>query len=354
MDVGVLLAITPPLVTFTTGIIFYLVPPSAVPPAPRNSFWSFLLTAWKFPSVVNLVFGAGYLAYHRTRSQLETRNRQLQRRIEMETAARETGAAELQQARTIQQDLLPKEIAQVRGFDIAGAWEPARVVGGDYYDVIRLSEHRLGICIADVSGKGISAALLMANVQAAVRAFATDLTLPADVCHRVNSVLCTNTATDKFVTLFYGVLDAKSGTLQYTNAGHVCPLHISSGGNAVRLQNTGALLGVFPDWPYTNSILQLRHGDRLLLFTDGITEASTSDGDEFGEDRLVRVAAQHMNSKAGELQSHVLSEVRQFCNASLPDDATLIIINATGVPEPDSLLTPEAHEQVLYTGVTND
>ena len=135
--------------------------------------------------------------------------------VELEIAERELHGQELQQAREIQQSLLPKGIPQVSGFEIEGAWEPASVVGGDYYDVIKLSETKLGICIADVVGKSVSAALLMANVQASVRAFATDSTAPSALCSRVNSVLCANIATGKFVTLFYAVLDAASGNLHY-------------------------------------------------------------------------------------------------------------------------------------------
>ena len=174
---------------------------------PGQTLWQFLESGWRFPFMASVIFGVSTQLYRTTRERLESKNRELQQAIELEVAERELQGQELQQAREIQQSLLPKVIPQVAGFEIDGAWEPARVVGGDYFDVIRLSETKLGICIADVVGKSVSAALLMANVQASVRAFATEATAPSALCSRVNSVLCANIASGKFVTLFYGVLD---------------------------------------------------------------------------------------------------------------------------------------------------
>ncbi len=216
-------------------------------------------------------------------------------------------------------------------FEVAGAWEPAKVVGGDYYDVIRLSKDKLAICIADVVGKGVSAALLMANVQASVRAFAAETASPAYVCSRINSVLCANIASGKFVTLFYGVLDASSRILQYTNAGHLRPILIGSNGKVKHLENGGALLGVFPDWKYENSTVELGPGDILLLFTDGITEAMDLDGEEFGEERLIQAARNPVEQSIEDLQAHLLNSVKEFCNFRMRDDATLILLAACRV-----------------------
>ena len=121
----------------------------------------------------------------------------------------------------------PRTSRSCQGFEVAGAWLPARTVGGDYYDVLRLGDHKIGVCIADVVGKGVSAALLMANVQATVRAFARESESPAWVCDRVNKVLCGNIADGKFVTFFYGILDSRARTLQYCNAGHCYPILVS-------------------------------------------------------------------------------------------------------------------------------
>ena len=295
---------------------------------PGQTLWQFLMSGWKFPFMATVIVGISSEAYRRTRERLETRNRELQQTIEMEAAAREMQGKELEQAREIQRSLLPKEIPQVSGFEIEGAWEPASVVGGDYYDVIRLSPSRLGICIADVSGKSVSAALLMANVQASVRAFAADSTLPSALCSRVNSVLCANIAMGKFVTLFYAVLDADRGSFSYTNAGHLLPILLHGNGEVEELQNGGAVIGVFPEWKYEDSIVQLKAGDRLLLFTDGITEASAPGGEEFGESRLIAGAQSYWGRPIPELKSGLLASVKEFCAGQLCDDATLVLISA--------------------------
>lgn len=293
-------------------------------------FLEFVRHSWKFPFVANLVFAFAYETYNVATCRLKRHNLELQQTINNEAAVRQGDAEELKQALEIQQGLLPKEIPQLAEFEISGAWEPAKVVGGDYYDVIRLSKNKLGICIADVAGKGISAALLMANVQAAVRAFASDLASPAQVCSSVNSVLCTNLASGKFVTLFYGVLDARRRTLEYTSAGHLRPILIDSNGSVDRLENGGALLGVFPDWKYEDSSVDLKPGDLLLLFTDGITEAMAPDGEEFGEDRLIAAATASPGQTIRDVQSQLLGQVKSFCNSQMSDDATLILIAVPG------------------------
>jgi sigma-B regulation protein RsbU (phosphoserine phosphatase) len=250
----------------------------------------------------------------------------LQKILEVQTARQEIQEEELQRAREIQQGLMPREIPQIAGFEIAGAWEPAREVGGDYFDVIRLSDTKLALCIADVVGKGVSAALLMANVQASVRAFASETASPSWVCSRVNSVICTNIASGKFVTLFYGVLDAETMTLLYTNAGHLRPILVSAEGKATELDNGGALLGVFPGWTYEDSTAQLRPGDRLWLVTDGITEASAEGDEEFGVHRLLESAKSLAHCTAPDCKTRLLTSVRAFCNAQFSDDATLVVL----------------------------
>ena len=294
---------------------------------PGQRLWEFLETGWKFPFMASVIFGVSSRIYRRTRERLESKNRELQQTIEREAAQRELHGQELQRAREIQQSLLPKTIPQIPGFEIDGAWEPASIVGGDYFDVIRLSATKLGICIADVVGKSVSAALLMANVQASVRAFASEDVSPAALCSRVNSVLCANIASGRFVTLFYGVLDAERGTLRYTNAGHLLPIVIRAKGEAEELQNGGAVIGVFPDWKYEDSEVQLDPGDRLLLFTDGITEAGLPGGEEFGEQRLVAGARTYAEKSTSDLKSGLLAQVKQFCASQLLDDATLIVVS---------------------------
>ena len=210
----------------TTAIGFRLFGPAYLTPP----YWRYVATGWKVPVVMAFLFGVAYNFFRRSQESLEKRNSELQRVVEREVAGRELQEQDLERALEIQRALLPKEIAQVPGFEVVAAWEPARVVGGDYYDVIRLSDGKIAICIADVVGKGISAALLMANVQATVRAYAADPASASWLCRRVNEVLCSNIAADKFVTLFYGILDSRARTLQYSNAGHLPPLLVRSNG----------------------------------------------------------------------------------------------------------------------------
>jgi sigma-B regulation protein RsbU (phosphoserine phosphatase) len=314
-----LVVLTPPVYLVSSVIVWRLAPPYP------QSLSHLITTGWKFPSLVIIVFGFLWFMYIETKQRLERRNIELQRSVELGAARIEMQEQELERAREIQESLLPKEIPQIPGFEVATAWRPARMVGGDYFDVLRLGENRLAICIADVVGKGISAALLMANVQATVRAFARDSESPAWVCSRVNSVLCGNIAAEKFVSFFYGVLDADKRTLQYCNAGHPSPILASS--DAIRqLPARGAVLGVFPTWKYEDSTIGLSPGDRLLLFTDGITEASGSEGQEFGEDNIAALARSNRASSASELNSRVLAQVSDFCRGQFQDDATLLVI----------------------------
>ena len=319
---ALLVGLTPLMVALATTVVFWVFA------TPQASFWEYQRTSWRFPCVATISFGIVSQAYRVTRCRLEQRNRELQHAVESEIAERELQDQELERAREIQQALLPREIPQVGGFEIAGAWEPARIVGGDYFDVIRLTKTKLAICIADVVGKSVSAALLMANVQATIRAFASESASPSWLCSRVNSVLCNNIASGKFITLFYGVLDAERQTLQYTNAGHLRPVLISAAGTASQLENGGALLGVFPAWKYDDTVVQLRPGDRLLLFTDGITEAANLEDEEFGDERLIRTAAGLADRSTADLKDCLLKEVKAFCDSRLQDDVTLIVITA--------------------------
>ncbi|MGA2166937.1 MAG: PP2C family protein-serine/threonine phosphatase [Terracidiphilus sp.] len=317
----VLLVLTVPVYLISSAVVWLIAPPTP------QTLSHLIRTGWKFPFLVTFVFGLVSFLYHSTRERLERRNFELQQTVERGTARLEMQEQELERAREIQQSLLPKKIPQLPGFEVAGAWQPASTVSGDYYDVLRLGDHRLGICIADVVGKGVSAALLMANVQAAVRAFAGDSESPAQVCAKVNSLLHENTATGKFVTFLYGILDGETHTFQYCNAGHLYPILVS-GGSARMLEQGGAVLGVFPDWIYEDSSVELRTGDRLLLFTDGITEASDAEGREFEETSIATFAKANSTLSAKELNSRLLAKVTAFCGAHFRDDATLLVIAA--------------------------
>lgn len=234
---------------------------------------------------------------------------------------------ELEEAREIQRGLLPRVIPQIPGYEISGAWRPAHLVSGDYFDVLKFDESRVAFCIADVSGKGMPAALLMSNVQAAVKAFASATAAPAELCEKVNRVVCSNTAEDKFITLFYCLLDAATGTLIYANAGHNAPILIRKDGASVQLEQGGTVLGPFPEWEFEQGEARLSSGDRVLLFTDGITEVRNTYGEEFGEERLNGLLIAKRELGAAELQKAVMSAVSEFSGGNFQDDATLIVLS---------------------------
>jgi phosphoserine phosphatase RsbU/P len=316
------LLFTGPIYVVSSVLVWWLAPPSP------QTLGHLLKTGWKLPVLVTLVFSVSYYLFKSTRERLLRRNQELQRSIEAGAAKIQQQELDLQRAREIQQSLLPKHVPQLPGFEVAGAWQPARVVSGDYYDVLRLNDHKLGICVADVAGKGVSAALLMANVQAAVRAYAGEDESPAGVCLKVNSLLHENVAVGKFVTFVYGVLDADRRTFVYCNAGNPYPI-LASAGSTRTLDHSGAVLGVFSEWKYEDTTIDLKPGDRLLLFTDGITEAEDADGREFDENGVASFANANGRLAAKELISRLLARVSEFCGAQFHDDATLLVIAAT-------------------------
>lgn len=235
---------------------------------------------------------------------------------------------EMVEARSIQRRLLPCEIPQIEQCRISGAWRPARSVSGDYFDVLKFSDTRAALCIADVSGKGMPAALLMSNVQAAVHAFASETISPSEMCAKVNRVVSSSTGEDKFITFFYGVVDASQKKLLYTNAGHNAAMLLRRNGSLIRLEPGGAVLGPFPSWNYKQEEIDLRAGDRLLLFTDGVTELRSSAGDEFGEDRLIRLLIENRQLDAEALRDRIVQAVVDFGGGEFQDDATLLVLSA--------------------------
>jgi phosphoserine phosphatase RsbU/P len=323
----VLTVLSVPVYLISTAAVWLVMRPST------HTLSELIETQWRFPFVATLVFGGVSFMHQTTKDRLEERNRELQQSVEKGAEQLEMQAQEMLRAREIQQSLLPKEIPQLAGFEVAAAWRPAREVSGDYYDVFKLGDHRLGVCIADVVGKGVAAALLMANVQAAVRAYASSAENAAQLCAKVNRLLCENLATGKFVTFLYGVLDNETRTFDYCNAGNVYPILVSrpvlvSQLTARSIAAGGAALGVFPDWQYENANFALEPGDRLLLVTDGITEAYGPDEQEFGEERLAQAALACSKRTAAEMSRLLLEEVSTFCGSRFHDDATLLVIAA--------------------------
>jgi sigma-B regulation protein RsbU (phosphoserine phosphatase) len=232
---------------------------------------------------------------------------------------------ELAEAREIQMALLPQLLPEFSGIDVAVAWEPAQTVSGDYFDLLRLGDHHAGFCVADVAGKGMSAALLMSNVQAVLKSFASETMAPNELCARVNRVVCENIVANRFISCFYALLDIRSQKLVYTNAGHYPPMLLRKG-ECLRLTEGGAVLGVLPDGAYEQNEIELRSGDCLLLFTDGVTEACDSSGEEFGEARLQEFLCSSGRQTAAELRDRIMSAVEEFSDGRLYDDATLMIV----------------------------
>lgn len=275
--------------------------------------------------VVSVVAGAIMFAIEQIQKKLQDKNELLQQTVEKGTIALQQQEEELKRAREIQQMLLPSTLPQVAGAQISIAWQPAREVSGDYFDVIQLDEKRVGICVGDVAGKGITAALLMANLQASFRAFAVADATPQLVCTKLNKFLCANIAAGKFVTFFYAILDAEKHTLTYENAGHTPGLLLRGKGETEPLRGGGAVLGALPDWVYQDHSVELRHGDKLLLSTDGITEAEDAQLQEFGEERLLD-AASAPDATAVETQRTIMQRVTAFCGGNFRDDATLVVV----------------------------
>lgn len=232
---------------------------------------------------------------------------------------------EQQEAQQIQRALLPGQIAAPDGLTIVASSQSARTVGGDYYDVIRIGEHRSAICIADVMGKGLGAALLMSNLQAAVRMLAPQIAEPKELCNRVNEVISSNSVPGKFITFFYCLVDVEQKRISYTNAGHNWPILARGNGNCERLSTEDVVLGTLRQWNYHQQEMELRSGDRLVLFTDGISECANADGMEFGEEHLLGLVSQNIQLPADALKELILVSANAHCGGVLADDATLIV-----------------------------
>ena len=240
--------------------------------------------------------------------------------------ADEIASREVEHAQLIQRALLPSPLTSIDGCEMAAIWRPASAFGGDCYDMLRFSDTRLGISIADVAGKGLPAALLMSNLQASVRALATSEARPEDVTRQVNRALCRHTPLDRFVTFFYATLDTARKTLVSSNAGHNPPILAHADGSVSRPSTGGMVLGVFEDAAYTQTDIALRPGDRLVLFTDGITEAEDGEAVEFGDERLVEAVIAHRHESAPRLLDALFRGVSEFTGGVFRDDATLIAV----------------------------
>jgi sigma-B regulation protein RsbU (phosphoserine phosphatase) len=232
------------------------------------------------------------------------------------------------EAKEIQKSLLPRVIPRINGYDIAAMNQPVRFIGGDYYDIVQISDTHTAFCIADVAGKGLPGALLMSNLQAALKPLVREDVSPHELCCRLNRTLCEIMPTNRFVSFFYGVLDSSKNLLTFCNAGHNAPLLVRADGIASELRSSGAILGRFPDWHYSQTSQTLSPGDILLLFTDGVVEACNENDEFFGEEKLLQFTREAQDCSAAGLLEQLSEAVSAHCSGKFQDDITMIVLQA--------------------------
>jgi serine phosphatase RsbU (regulator of sigma subunit)/predicted ester cyclase len=251
-----------------------------------------------------------------------------QQRLQRERIERERVEQELQVARNIQQASLPKEVPQLEGWQIFPLYQPAREVGGDFYDFFELDDERLGIVVGDATGKGVPAALVMASTRSMLRAVAQAMgsSSPGEVLGRVNDPLATDVPPNMFVTCFYAILDPKKASLSYANAGHDLPYVRSSGGDAEELRARGMPLGLMPGMHYEEKEVVLHKGESVLFYSDGLVEAHNPKGEMFGFPRLRALVAEHGEKHS--LGDALLEDLYSFVEEGWEqeDDITLLTL----------------------------
>lgn len=238
--------------------------------------------------------------------------------------------ADLELSQEMQQALLPQEPPDMPGLEIAVFSRPARIVSGDYFDFFRFKDNTYGLAIGDVVDKGLAASLLMASIQASLKILVTDNTSPAQVVERMNSLLIHNVRLTQFVTLFLGQFDPAVRRLTYTNAGHNPPLvlrHSMNGGKPIEwLQPTGAAIGLVEQFSFKTGTIDLRPGDLIVFYTDGVTDARNSAGQDFGTERLVEAVQSFANRAPRDLLRELRQRLQAFAvDRTIDDDTTIVI-----------------------------
>jgi serine phosphatase RsbU (regulator of sigma subunit) len=263
-------------------------------------------------------------SFNRMTSELQKYTSDLRRT----TAEKERVEKELEIARGIQQSFLPESPPVVDGVELAALNLPAREVGGDFYDFIPIGAYKWGLVIADVSGKGVPAALFMALSRTLVRANVNETVTVSEAIRKTNDVITEDDRSNMFVTLFYGVLDPRLLTLTYVSAGHNPPIMLGRGGNEIiLLKARGIAIGVISDLGLEEKEIKLDRGDVVVLYTDGVTEAINGREEQFGQDRVIAVAEKYRHLSASEIMQHIKTEVVEF-SAGQPqfDDITLLVL----------------------------
>jgi sigma-B regulation protein RsbU (phosphoserine phosphatase) len=232
---------------------------------------------------------------------------------------------EVSMARQIQLDLLPAEPPRHAHMAISAHSTPSRTVGGDFYDFIETREGRIGMVIADASGKGMPAALMIAQIQAIMHSEINNGNPVANILTSMNSQMFRSSSSEKYVTLFYGELDAATGDFHYSNAGHNYPALLRSDGTLELLQTGGAIIGALPDMSYESTRISLKPNDVLFFFTDGLSEAMNEKEEEFTEQRIYDLICEHRKKDPQAIIDSVLEEVRKFDPTYPPRDDTTIV-----------------------------
>jgi serine phosphatase RsbU (regulator of sigma subunit)/predicted enzyme related to lactoylglutathione lyase len=259
--------------------------------------------------------------------EIEAQRRANAERLESERRV----AQELEIAKQVQARLFPQNLPPLRTLDYAGTCIQARHVGGDYYDFFALGQGRVGLFVGDISGKGIAAALLMANLQANLRSqFALAREEPQRFLQSVNRLFFDNTVDSAYATVFFAEYDDAARSLRYTNCGHLSALLLRRDGATEWLCSTGTVLGLFKDWESPTVECQLFPGDTLALYTDGVTESFNDAEEEFGEQRLIEALQRHRGQKAESVVASVIADVQRFSPQEQHDDITLIVAKCRG------------------------
>jgi serine phosphatase RsbU (regulator of sigma subunit) len=250
----------------------------------------------------------------------------------LEQEMRERIEQELRLVRSIQQASLPKEVPQPEGWQITTFYQPAREVGGDFYDFFELEDGRLGLVVGDATSKGVPAALVMASARSMLRAVAQTSSSPGDVLRRVNDPLVTDIPPNMFVTCFYTILDPESGSLTYANAGHDIPYLRRRNGDAEELRARGMPLGLMPGMSYEENETELDAGEGVLFYSDGLVEAHDPQGEMFGFPRLRTLVAEHGETQS--LGAALLKELYSFVGEGWEqeDDITLLTLRRSPTP----------------------
>ena len=286
--------------------------------APENPGWGGIFTRFEDPD--GNMFGLE--GFDEVRQSLELRRKAQAEKIEAERRV----AQELEIAKQVQARLFPQIRPELKTVEYAGMCLQARQVGGDYFDFLNLGPERLGLIIGDVSGKGIAAALLMANLQASLRSQSTlAVDQPEALLRSVNRLFYDNTGDSAFASLLFAEYDDATRRIRYANCGHLCGLLLRRDGTVERLESTSTLLGLFKDWNCSMREEELCPGDVLALYTDGITEASNERGEEFGEQFLLELLQRHRELPCPALLTAIVDGVQQFSSQEQHDDITAIV-----------------------------